>query len=276
MGVSRLNIVIASFLFLLSACVPIGPQITSEEEKRTRETLITESKTWQKKQQERIDQIASRLLAAAGTKSVLRFVFIGNRDQTGGQINPEVVHAWTDGEGIWITRGMVRFLKSDDEMASVLSHEMAHALRGHMTYLWAQQILGQAVVIPAGRFGGQASAQVANWLVQAATRKFDRDREREADLYGLIWAHRAGFNVDVARELFRRMAVEMPESVDRGFLSTHPSLSERFLAMDKIAAALKAGQDPLKVFGPKEEAGEKKVQREKKDEEKIGGEDGAK
>ena len=263
-------IVIAALLLALSACAPIGPQITSEEEKKTREALSVESKAWRKKQQERIDEIAGRLVKATGMPAALRFVFISNTDQTGGRINPEVVHAWTDGEGIWITRGMARFLKSDDELASVLSHEMAHALRGHMAYLWVQQLLGQAVVIPAGRFGGQASAQVANWLVQAATRKFDRDREREADLYGLIWAHRAGFNVDAAKEVFRRMAVEMPESLERGFLSTHPSLSERFLALDKVAAALRTGQDPLKIFGPKEEAGEKKG------EVKTGQEDGAK
>ena len=254
-------------LSLLSACVTAGPQITSEEERRAKEALLAESKTWQQKQQERVEEIAGRLLAAAGTQSVLRFIFINSFDQTGNRINPEAVQAWTDGEGVWVTRGMIRFIKSDDELASVLSHEIAHALRGHMRYLLAQEIIGRALAVPASRFGGHASGEVANWLVRLANAKFDRDKEREADVYGLIWLHRAGFNVDVGKEIFRRMAIEMPEGLERGFMSRHPSLPERFLSLDKVAAAIKAGQDPLKLFGADDAKQDGKGKEEKKIEE---------
>jgi hypothetical protein len=44
------------------------------------------------------------------------------------------------------------------------------------------------------------------------------------------------------------MAVEMPESVEAGFLSSHPSSAERFLAIEKVAGMLKEGRDPLRVF----------------------------
>jgi predicted Zn-dependent protease len=116
-----------------------------------------------------------------------------------------------------------------------------------------QDVFGTALSIPAGIFGGNIGQQVAARMVQLATAKFDRDREREADMYGLLWAHRAGFNVDEGKEVFKRIAIEMPGSTERGFLSTHPTAPERFLALDKIAAALKTGQDPLKIFGPKAE-----------------------
>jgi predicted Zn-dependent protease len=275
MRLPRIHIAVAALFLALSACVTTGPQITSEEERRAKEALLAESKTWQRKQQERIDEIAARLLAAAGTQSVLRFIFINTFEQTGERINPEAVQAWTDGEGVWITRGMVRFIRSDDELASVLSHEIAHALRGHLRYLLAQEVIGRAIAIPASRFGGRASGEVANWLVRLANAKFDRDKEREADLYGLIWLHRAGFNVDVGKEIFKRMAIEMPEALDRGFMSRHPSLPERFLSLDKIAAALKAGQDPLKLFGADEAKQDGKGKEEKKSEgqsaEKAGG-----
>jgi predicted Zn-dependent protease len=275
MRLPRIQTAVAALFLALSACVTTGPQITSEEETRAKEALLAESKTWQRKQQERVEEIAARLLAAAGTQTVLRFIFINTFDQTSDRINPEMVHAFSDGEGVWVTRGMVRFIKSDDELASVLSHEIAHALRGHMRNLLAQEIIGRALAIPASRFGGQASGQVANWLIRLANAKFDRDREREADLYGLIWLHRAGFNVDVGKEVFRRMAVEMPESLERGFLSRHPSLPERFLSLDKVAAALKAGQDPLKLFGADEAKQDGKGKEEKKGEapgaEKAGG-----
>ena len=274
-GCALLCLLVAALSFL-SACVATGPQITSEEERKVKEALAAESKAWQKKQQERVEQIASRLLEATGTQPVLRFVFAASPDQSGSsRINLDAVNAWTDGSTVWVTRGMMRFLQSDDELAAILGHEMAHALRGHIRFQLAQNILGMALTIPAGVFGGQIGNEIAARMLQLATAKFDRDREREADLYGLIWAYRAGFNVDVGKEVFRRIAIEMPGSTERGFLATHPTPPERFLSLDKIAATLKAGQDPLKVFGPQQATDEKKSNEEKKSDEKGGQENAA-
>ncbi|HEY6199715.1 MAG TPA: M48 family metalloprotease [Candidatus Binatia bacterium] len=250
----RFEIVLFLLICALSACVNNIPRISSEEEKKMKEQLEAESKEWQQKQQARVEEVASRLIEATGTQSVIRFVFAARTDQVkASQINLDAVNAWTDGKTVWITRGMLRFLKNDDELAAVLGHEMGHALRGHIRQGVVQDVFGTALSIPAGIFGGNIGQQVAARMVQLATAKFDRDREREADMYGLLWAHRAGFNVDEGKEVFKRIAIEMPGSTERGFLSTHPTAPERFLALDKIAAALKTGQDPLKIFGPKAE-----------------------
>lgn len=259
----RIHLAAAVFFLTFSACATTGPTISSEDEKKLNEKLAAESKAWQKKQQERIDEIASRLLEATDTQTVLKFVFAATTEQTGARVNLDAANAWTDGSTVWVTRGMLRFVKSDDELAAVIGHEIAHALRGHMRFQWAQNILGMAMVIPAGIYGGQIGSDAAARMVQLATAKFDRDREREADLYGLIWAYRAGFNVEEGKEVFRRIAVEMPGSTERGFLATHPTAPERFLALDKIAVTLKAGQDPLKIFAPKPEAEPKKTTEEK-------------
>lgn len=48
------------------------------------------------------------------------------------------------------------------------------------------------------------------------------------------------------------MVIEMPESAEQGFLSSHPTSAERLLAMERIAEALKRGLDPVKVFAPKD------------------------
>lgn len=251
----------------LSGCVNNVPRITSEEEKRIKEQLEAESKQWQEKQQARVEEVASRIIEATGTQSVIRFVFAAKSDQVkASQINLDAVNAWTDGKTVWVTRGMLRFLKSDDELAAVLGHEVGHALRGHIRQGLAQDILGTALAVPAGIFGGSIGQQVAARMVQLATAKFDRDREREADLYGLLWVYRAGYDVDQGKEVFKRIAIEMPGSMERGFLSTHPTAPERFLALDKIAETLKAGQDPLVVFGPKGEnlKSEEKIKEEQK------------
>lgn len=238
-----------AFLFFLPACTTVtGPNIASEEEERARNMLLAEARAWQRSREERVQSIAQRITRAAGIGERLQFHFVARADQTRGRIHPDSVNAWTDGSGVWITRGMVRFVRSDDELALVLAHEIAHAARGHMNYLRAKQALGLALGIPAAIFGGQAASQLALLLVEAATKKFDRDQEREADLFGITWAHRAGFDMTQAKEIFRRMAIEIPESMEGGFLSSHPPTSERLLAMERIVALLHEGRDPIQVF----------------------------
>src|ERR1041385_1785203 len=129
----RFEIVLFLLICALSACVNNIPRISSEEEKKMKEQLEAESKEWQQKQQARVEEVASRILEATGTQSVIRFVFAAKTDQVkASQINLDAVNAWTDGKTVWITRGMLRFLKSDDELATVLGHEVGHALRGHI------------------------------------------------------------------------------------------------------------------------------------------------
>jgi predicted Zn-dependent protease len=238
---------IISFFLFLASCAVIGPEITTEEEKRAQAILMTEAQAWQKKHEQKILEIAARLIGAAEKVEPLKFNFAARPMDGWTRLEPDAVNAWTDGESVWITRGMMRFLKSDDELALVLAHEMAHAYRGHIPYLRFKQIVEAAVGLAADIFA-PGSGRAAMILLEAAGRKFDRDQEREADLYGLIWAHKAGFDVSIAKELWRRMAVEIPESVEHGFLSSHPSSAERFLSIERVAATLREGQDPLKVF----------------------------
>ena len=226
--------------FLVSACAATtpGPQISPEEERRAQAALLAESKAWQRTVERKINEVGSRLQEAAGHESRVQFHFLATREQSAGKIHPDSVNAWTDGRSIWITRGMMRFLKNDNELAVVLAHELAHACRGHTTNRTAKQALRLLL--------GPGPGQLVMALVEAATRQFDKDQEREADLYGLIWAFKAGFDIDNAKNLLKRMAVEAPESLRQGFLSSHPTSAERLLAMEKIAAALKKGLDPLK------------------------------
>src|SRR4051812_2765000 len=187
MRCGRLQAFVWLFLCALSACVNNVPRITSEEEKRLKEQLEAESKQWQEKQQARVEEIASRLIEATGTQTVIRFVFAAKTDQVkAAQINLDAVNAWTDGSTVWVTRGMLRFLKSDDELAAVLGHEIGHALRGHIRQGLAQDILGTALAIPAGVFCRKIGPQIALRLLQLAPAPFDPDPQRATDIYGLF------------------------------------------------------------------------------------------
>jgi predicted Zn-dependent protease len=185
-----LALVMIISLFVTS-CAFIGPQITSEEERRAQAILMTESQAWQKRQEQRILEIAARLIGAAEKVEPLKFNFAAQPMDGWVRVEADAVNAWTDGESVWISRGMMRFLRSDDELAIVLAHEMAHAYRNHIPFLRAKQFF-DAVLAVAAEIFAPGTGRAAVILVDAATKKFDRDQEREADLYGLIWAHKAG------------------------------------------------------------------------------------
>ena len=242
----------ATLLLLLFACATVtGPQVASEEEKETQAALLAQAWALQLKQERRIKEISTRVVEAAGNTRPLEFRYVARAEQP-DLPPPDSVNSWTDGDIVWVTRGMVRFLKNDDELAAVLGHEIAHAYRGHMDYLRTRKAAELLLGLPAAIFGGPMAGQLVTLIIEASTKKFDRDYEREADLYGLIWVYKAGFDVALAKDIFKRMAVEIPETAEGGFLSSHPTSAERFAAMDKVAETLKKGLDPLEVFAVKE------------------------
>jgi predicted Zn-dependent protease len=246
----RLQFVVATLPFIFACATAKGPQVTSEEEKEAQAVLLAQSWALQLRQEQRINEVGARVIQAAGNLRQLKFRFVARGEQS-GLPHPESVNAWTDGENVWITRGMLRFLKNDDELAAVLGHEIAHAYRGHMDYLRTKQAVELLLGLPAAVFAGPLAADLVRLLVEASTKQFDREHEREADLYGLIWIHKGGFDVDLAKSVFQRMAIEIPD-MEAGFLSSHPTSAERFVAMDKVAEALKKGLDPVDVFALKE------------------------
>jgi predicted Zn-dependent protease len=233
-------------LIFLSGCSFVGPLISTGEEKRAQAILMMEAQAWQKKQEQRIIEIATRLIGSAETVEPLKFYFAARPYEGFMRVNADQVSAWTDGEAVWITRGMMRFLKNDDELALVLAHEMAHAYQGHIAHVHAKQVLQTAVAAVAEMFA-PGSGRAAIMLIDIAAKKFDRDQEREADLYSLVWAHQAGFDVTVVTDLWRRMAIEIPESVESGFLSSHPSSAERLLSLERYAGMLKQGHDASQI-----------------------------
>lgn len=249
-GLGKHFLIVVSFLLVIPACATVGPRITREEKQRAQALLRAESQAWQYRQELRIHEVAVRLIEAADNVKPLKFHFVAKQENTRRPISPDAVNAWTNGKEVWVTRGMVRFLKNDDELAIILAHEMAHAYKAHVEYSVARGIFGVALGAVAEAFASGTGRSVMR-LTDAVNKSFDRDQEREADFFGLIWASKAGFNIDAAKNVWKRMAIERPESIEDGYLSTHPSSAERFVAMDKVGATLKQGMNPIKVYSGK-------------------------
>ena len=120
---------------------------------------------------------------------------------------------------------------TDDEIAAVMGHEIAHALREHGR---DRQSKATATGL-ASQLGGAA---LSAWLgvdVRGATNaagqllvlKFSRDEEREADLVGLDIAARSGYDPRAGIALWNKMAVLNQSGAPIELLSTHPGGGER-------------------------------------------------
>jgi Zn-dependent protease with chaperone function len=132
---------------------------------------------------------------------------------------------------------------TDDEVAAIMGHEMAHALREHSR---AQAVKSAGTSIAARLLGAGVAAYfgidpnltdaAANVIGQGVVLKFSRDDEREADLIGLDLAARAGFDPRAGMTLWRKMEA-FKQRAGSGeplvFLSTHPGGTERIQIMQK-------------------------------------------
>lgn len=120
---------------------------------------------------------------------------------------------------------------TDDELAAVIGHEIAHALREHgrerMSQAYVQQFGLQALASLVGGTAGSMAAQGAGMGTQLFfSLPNGREQEREADRMGLELAARAGYNPDAAVTLWQKMSAANKSSQPE-FLSTHPASENR-------------------------------------------------
>ena len=125
--------------------------------------------------------------------------------------------------------GILEKLKlTDDEVAQIMGHEIAHALREH-----ARERMGKsaatnlAIGIGSALFGlGSGGQYVANMGAQLVSLKFGRDDESEADKIGLDLAARAGYDPQASVRLWQKMATANKGAPPQ-WLSTHPAGATR-------------------------------------------------
>ncbi|TWI54893.1 peptidase M48-like protein [Pseudomonas duriflava] len=140
------------------------------------------------------------------------------------------------GGKIFVYTGLIEKLNlTDDELAAVMGHEIAHALREH-----SREQMSRAYAIEMGEnIGGallgigQTGMQLADQVSQVSlTLPFSRSNENEADLIGLELAARAGYNPNAATTLWQKMSKVSGNSQTPEMLSTHPSDAKRMAALE--------------------------------------------
>jgi len=144
-----------------------------------------------------------------------------------------VVNAFADGDNITVHLGLMKALKSDDELAAIVGHEMAHNTQLHIRDKSMNAMLGHMLIdLPTVLLTG-VNPNVGNRL---GYNMFSQEYEFEADYVGLYYTARAGYDVHHVGDLWRRMAMEYPEGISKG--TTHPCTSQRYVALTSGAAEI--------------------------------------
>jgi predicted Zn-dependent protease len=143
------------------------------------------------------------------------------------------------GGRIMFYSGLIKQLNlTDDEIAIVMGHEIAHALREHSREQLSQQIAAETGLgIGSALLGmGTAGADIANQGYQAlVATKFSRTDETEADRIGLELAARAGYDPRAGLTLWKKMgAAAAAKDAPPEFLSTHPADASRAATIQSL------------------------------------------
>jgi predicted Zn-dependent protease len=199
------RVLTVGLLLVLATACAAGPReeslrtlVTEEEERAQTTELERRAARFRWNQQVRLERVLMRLLLAVPDPPQLS-VEVGGCDGVNAYVGKRKIH---------VCLGMLRFVKSDDELAVVLGHEMGHLPTS------AEQ----------GLVGGSR-----------------REEERAADIRGLLYAHRAGYDIRAGAKVFERMAVELSPSRWDTKPTGHPSHAERVVLAAKISLLLDRG-----------------------------------
>lgn len=175
----------------------------------------------------------------------LGYRLVGNSAEPGSKfeffsINDYNVNAFAmPGGFIGVNSGLLLIVQNESELASVLSHEIAHITQHHLARMVAgQQYDGMAsmaaiaVAILAARSNPQASQAAITGVQAHSIQKqlnFTREHEQEADRIGLDILQKSNFNTHAMPDFLDRLqkATRLLEGNMPGYLRTHPITTER-------------------------------------------------
>jgi predicted Zn-dependent protease len=148
-------------------------------------------------------------------------------------IDDDVVNAFTlPGGYLFVNTGLIRLSESESELASAISHELGHVAARHYVRQASRNDLINGATVPLiflGGIPGVAARELANIGLPMGMFKFSRDFETEADMLGIQYLYKSGYDPTAAIDMFERIDAaqqKRPGAVSQLF-NTHPLTTDR-------------------------------------------------
>ena len=186
--------------------------------------------------QEYVDAIGQRLLQYSDDKDRTYYFFV---------LDVPTINAFATSDAyIYIHRGLITYLSSEDQLAAVIGHEIGHVARRHHAKRRTASLLGQTAGYVAYLVTGRGESwEAVDAVTQMWLSGYGRDDEIEADQYGAELLARAGYNpmavIDTIsvlkdQELFAKQVQHKTPSY-HGLFATHPKNDKRLYEVVKYA-----------------------------------------
>ncbi len=156
------------------------------------------------------------------------------------------------GGKVGVFMGLFKIVENDDQLASVIGHEIGHVTAKHVHENLSQQLAMQTggmiggiamLGTGAGLLGTEAVMSAYGLGAQGMGAAFDRKKEKEADHIGLMYMAHAGYDPEEAIKVLEKLEEETGQQAasQSSFTSTHPSNPERIQQLrDLMPQAIKA------------------------------------
>jgi predicted Zn-dependent protease len=252
-------VTMAAMLIGASNAAAKNPELGPNEIKLGQEAVAEAAKTYKLGTSEadlkRIRAIGAKLAQAANTQTVVAVYgvdTITKFDYAFDIIEEKDINAFcVPGGHIYVYRGLLDFVQSDDELAAILAHETTHAAHHHMVFLLKKQAAldnAEAIAMLATIMSGAKGSDVFNvaqgiqLLNIAKINGYGMQAERDADAGAVRYMMSAGYN-PVGLLTFMERLARQPEYVDLGIYRNHPLDADRVKATRDLLTKLKVPID---------------------------------
>jgi predicted Zn-dependent protease len=244
-------------LFLSGSFVRGVYGLTTEEEKKLGKTVLLEVKkeagfVRDLNIQAFIERVGYSIVDQVGpTPFEFKFYVINT---------PDVNAFSVPGGYVFVNAGLIVLTENEQELAGVLAHEIAHVTQRHVSQMIEKSkrlnIASMAAMLAAmlaGRGGAasQAGAAMATGMAGALQLKYTREIEADADLNGLHYMIKAGYDPNGMITFFKRlqkMSLEMAPKIPT-YLLDHPAIEDRISLLENILQMGPKPSGPFKTFG---------------------------
>lgn len=201
-----------------------------------------------------VTEVGNRVLATSHLRRPSADAQVRNTPVTFGVLDSPIINAMAlPGGYIYVTRGMLAHLDNEDQLATVIAHEIGHVAARHAArQAWQQQIgqgllLGGALLSQGLGLPAQDILNLGSMAAQLIFLRYSREDELEADKLGVEYASPAGYDPREVIPFFETLN-RIQEKEGQGmpsFLATHPNPGDRSQRIREMTAAQPRGRRPL-------------------------------
>lgn len=150
---------------------------------------------------------------------------------------------------IFVSRGLLSLVNSEDELACVIGHEIIHVTQRHAVKQMRSGVLPGIAELPGNIVGGVINEDLGNFINapisagnQLLMAGYSRSHESEADRLGIALAAKAGYDPlamnSILTRLNRSVEIQTQQTFERSYFDSHPFTPDRVTAVTKEAKSL--------------------------------------